>query len=191
MRLFIAIELAEEIKTEIEKIVNRLRGADCDVKWVRREGMHITLKFLGEVEEGRKDKIQDILVRIAGVTAPFKVSFRGIGAFPDAWQKRPRVIWIGIEDGYEELKDLAEKLGVCLAELNFSEEKRVFSPHLTLGRVRSGRGIEELKKAMAEQEKFILPELNVNEIILMQSILKREGAEYRKVMSPKLQERRQ
>jgi 2'-5' RNA ligase len=188
MRLFIAIELTDAIKIEIEKIVNKLREADCDVKWVRREGMHITLKFLGEVEEDKKNKIEDILVRVAGTTAPFKVSFRGIGAFPDL--RRPRVLWIGIEDGGELLKEVAEKLEASLDELNFPGEKRAFFPHLTLGRARSNAGIEELKKAMAEEEKFILPELNVSEIILMQSILKKEGAEYRKVMSYKLQERR-
>ena len=167
MRLFIAIEVSEEIKAELKKVVDKLKEVDADVKWVRKEGLHITLKFLGEVDENGMDKIVNILEQISGEKNPFTVSFKGLGAFSDL--KRPRVIWVGIERGKEELKDIAKELDV-----------REFSPHLTLGRVKSGRNRNELASALTDQNNLTMPELNVTKINLMESILKREGAEYRK-----------
>jgi 2'-5' RNA ligase len=184
MRLFIAVEISEEIKTELTKIIDKLKEADADVKWVGPEGMHITLKFLGEVDEKRKDKIIERMEKIFTPTPKilvwgFTVTFKGLGAFPDF--KRPRVVWLGIEKGKEELTEVAKELDACLSELGFPAEKREFSPHLTLGRVKSSRGREKLMDALSSYNNFVLPKLTVNEIILMQSILKREGAEYKRV----------
>jgi len=183
MRLFIAIEILEKIKAELMEIVDKLKQAGADVKWVRPQGMHITLKFLGEVDENRKDKIIEILKQISEKKSPFTVTFKGLGAFPDL--KRPRVVWIGIEKGGEELKGIAKELDVSLGNLGFLREKREFSPHLTLGRVKSGRNKNALVSALSSHNNFTLPELNVDKINLIQSILKREGAEYKTVVSCK------
>jgi len=174
MRLFIAIEISEEIKTGLAKVVAKLKDAGADVKWVRPEGMHLTIKFLGEVDENRKDKIISSLEQISEKKSPFTVTFKGLGAFPDL--NRPRVVWAGIEKGREELKDIAKEL-----------EVQKFLPHLTLGRVKSGRGIKDLVALLVSASNgFALPELNVDKINLIESILKREGAEYRTVVSCKL-----
>lgn len=179
MRLFIAVEISEEIKTGLVKIIDKLKETDADVKWVRQEGMHITLKFLGEVDEKRKDKIIESLEKISEKRHPFIVTFKGLGVFPDL--KRPRVVWVGIEKGKEELSDIAKELDAHLSELGFLCEKREFAPHLTLARVKSSRGRKELTEGLSSYNNFVLPKLIVNEIILMQSILKREGAEYKRV----------
>lgn len=181
MRLFIAVEISEEIKREIVKITDKFKEAGADVKWVRPEGMHLTLKFLGEVDETRKDKIVDILKPISKTKSPFIITFQGLGAFPDL--KRPRVIWIGAEKGKEELKNIAEEIEGPLSEMGFSKEKREFSPHLTLGRVKSNRGIKELVSLLTGCNDLILSELNADKISLIQSILKREGSEYKSVVS--------
>ena len=173
MRLFIAIEISEEIKTGLTKVVAKLKDAGADVKWVRPEGMHLTIKFLGEVDENRKDKIISGLEQVSEKKSPFTVTFKGLGAFPDL--KRPRVVWAGIEKGREELKDIAKEL-----------EVQKFSPHLTFGRVKSNRNENELVNALNAHNNFILPQLNVDKINLIESILKREGAEYRTVVSCKL-----
>lgn len=178
MRLFIAINISEEIKAGLKKIADKLKEIDADVKWVRPEGMHITLKFLGNVDENRKDKIMHVLEEISARKSPFTVTFQGVGVFPDL--KRPRVVWIGIEKGREELKDIAKELDAHLSGLGFLKEAREFSVHLTLGRVKSSRGREKLVEVL-ESYNIILPELFVQKISLMESILKREGAEYRKV----------
>lgn len=184
MRLFIAIEISEEIKTGLAKVVAKLKDAGADVKWVRPEGMHLTIKFFGEVDENRKDKIISSLEQVSEKKSPFTVTFKGLGAFPDL--NRPRVVWAGIEKGREELKDISKELEASLSELGFSKEPREFSPHLTFGRVKSNRNKNGLVSALNAHNNFTLPQLNVDKINLIQSILKREGAEYRTVVSCKL-----
>jgi 2'-5' RNA ligase len=184
MRLFIAVEIPEEIKIELQKLLEKLKTTDADVKWVRPEGMHITLKFLGEADEKSKDKIIAVLEEVSKKKNSFTVNFRGLGVFPGL--KRPRVVWVGIEKGREELRDMAKELESALSELGFPKEAREFSAHLTLGRVKSGRNREKLVEDLKNYNDFVLPPFNADKINLMQSVLKREGAEYSTVVSYKL-----
>ena len=178
MRLFIAVEISDEIKTELVKIVDDLKAAQADVKWVTPEGMHLTLKFLGEVGEGRKEIVENILERFSMVK-PFIVTFQGLGAFPNL--NNPRVVWMGIENGREELKKINFELEKLLAEAGFPKEEREYEAHLTLGRVRSGQNKVALAKKLSAERPLALAPVKVEKIILMESILKREGAEYRRV----------
>jgi 2'-5' RNA ligase len=178
MRLFIAIEISAEIKAELTKIVDKLKEAAAEVKWVRPEGMHLTLKFLGEVEEGRKGVVENILEKIS-TTKSFTVTFQGLGAFPNL--NNPRVIWVGIEKGKEELKKINGELETQLETVGFPKEERGFEPHLTLGRVKSGHNKVTLARMVTAESHLALTPLKVEKISLIQSILKREGAEYRRI----------
>lgn len=104
IRCFIAIPLSDEIKEKAVEIQSRLRKANADVKWVERENLHITLRFLGEIEEAKVEKVKRLMEEVAGRFSPQKLVFKGVGAFPDL--RRPRVVWIGGEG--DSLSKIAE-----------------------------------------------------------------------------------
>ncbi len=142
IRSFVALAIPSRVKEEIGGIIGKLRGLSGDVKWVNPQNLHITLKFLGEVEEGTLEEVYQVVERCARKTAAFSFSLSGVGIFPNP--QRPRVFWIGIKEGVRELEDLFCCLERELEVLGFQKEKRGFSPHLTIGRARSPRGMERL-----------------------------------------------
>ncbi len=176
MRLFIACPVPEEIKKKIANLEGGFRGSNADVKWVRPESIHLTLKFLGEVNE---DKIPEINNRISKAIEGFSVFHavvEKIGVFPD-W-RRIRVVWVGIEDGQKELKELSNRIEDKMASIGFKKEKRGFTAHITIGRVRSGKGIDRLTDMVREKSEVSLGIIQINEVLLMKSMLRPEGASY-------------
>jgi len=177
MRLFIACPVPEEIKNKIADLESEFRVSNADVKWVRPESIHLTLKFLGEVDE---DKISEINNKISKAIEGFSV-FRAvvekIGVFPD-W-KRIRVVWVGIEDGQKELNELSKSVEDKMASIGFKKEKRGFTAHITIGRVRSGRSIDRLIDMVRKKSDISLGAIQISEVLLMQSILRPEGASYK------------
>jgi 2'-5' RNA ligase len=180
IRSFIAIELPREVKQGLGMLVERLRGVGHPlVKWVEPEGIHLTLKFLGNVAS---DKLPEI-IRVTGEAvqgiSPFAVEIRGLGTFP-SWQ-RPQVVWVGVKDEANQLIDLQKNIDAALRDVGFPPEPRFFTPHLTLARVR------ERAKAGERQEfgnwlcsaKFdSCLDFTVNAISLMKSELTPKGAIY-------------
>ena len=144
IRSFVAIELSPDIRAQIEKIQNELKGASADVRWVRSGGIHLTVKFLGGVPEEKIPEIADVLTRCAAETDSFNLRIRSLGAFPNA--TNPKVIWIGVEDERGRLLKAQQSIEKSLAALGFKEEKRGFTPHLTLGRLKSPRGKREVSR---------------------------------------------
>src|SRR5690242_19950978 len=139
MRAFLAIDLPEEIKAELRRQQAAIRAAcagtsrDREIGWTRPEGVHLTLKFLGETDQVNQ------VIEAVGALGPFEkfsVEVKGFGFFPDA--RRPRVLWTGLEapDG---LKELAGRVERAVEKLGFAPERRGFTPHLTLARFRSPR----------------------------------------------------
>jgi 2'-5' RNA ligase len=180
-RSFFAVELSAEIAVEVRKIQGALKERATGVRWVRPEGIHLTLKFLGEVEQ---DCIEAIVRKAEGAiqgVGPFTVGIRGGGGFPTV--KNPRVIWIGVEDHSGMLKQLQTRIEAGMAELGFTQEKRGFTPHLTVGRLRSGKGSKTVAQAIDAIRTSDLGSLEVREIILFRSHLKPTGAEYTKLGS--------
>jgi 2'-5' RNA ligase len=180
-RSFFAVELSAEIAVEVRKIQGALKERATGVRWVRPEGIHLTLKFLGEVEQ---DRIEAIVRKAEGAiqgVGPFTVGIRGGGGFPTV--KNPRVIWIGVEDHSGMLKQLQTRIEAGMAELGFTQEKRGFTPHLTVGRLRSGKGSKTVAQAIDAIRTSDLGSLEVREIILFRSHLKPTGAEYTKLGS--------
>ena len=176
MRLFVAVDLSTEIKDKINGLLQKIVKTNADVKWVKPENIHITIKFLGEVEEKKVDIINCKLKETVSFFPVFDVNVRGVGSFPD-W-KNPRVIWIGIDRGKEELKKLVETTEeIFHKELGFKKEERDFNAHITIARVRSFDNISKLKEVMdASDSEF--GRFKVKELILMNSKLTPEGPIY-------------
>lgn len=175
MRLFVALELPVGVRRALGELVRRLASSGADVKWVGEENFHLTLKFLGEVEPARLPELGEALSRVAGETAPFRFTAAGTGAFPSV--RRPRVIWVGVDRGRDELRELAGRVDGALAELGFPREDRPFTAHLTVGRVRSPRGGEALVELLSSTA-FPEREVAVEEMVLFQSVLGRGGPVY-------------
>lgn len=178
MRTFIAIDLSKENKSKLAKIQDQLIKSNADVKWVEIDNIHLTLKFLGEVTDEYAGKVKEALDKIANGFKPFEISLSGLGAFPKL--DYPRVIWVGLEKGKKETEEIAKKLEEELSKLGFAKEDRPFSAHLTIGRVRSGKNKETLKKiieALNRTPKTVNPQ-RVSQLVLYQSTLTPNGPIY-------------
>jgi len=175
MRCFIAIEVAEPIKGGIGQSIETLKQCQGDVKWVVSKNIHLTLKFLGNTPEELLPRIGEFLSKIVGSYEPFSIKIYNIGVFPN--MKHPRVIWVGIEDS-EILNSLQKDINDSMALLGYEREEREFNPHLTLGRVRSQKGITNLVKELSRYQGKDFGSMKVENIKLMHSELRPTGAEY-------------
>jgi len=183
MRAFIAVDISEETRAAAEKLINTLRDTGADVKWVRPRNLHITLKFLGNISADEAERVSARLGEVAGEFGEFGFSVSGVGAFPDI--RRPRVIWMGISNG-ERLLRLAKDVEQAMEAEGFRPERRPFSPHITIGRTRSPRGIDKLTGELVKYRVTGFGSHRVHSINLVQSLLKKEGAEYRVVFAAPL-----
>ncbi|MEK6732705.1 MAG: RNA 2',3'-cyclic phosphodiesterase [Candidatus Omnitrophota bacterium] len=187
IRAFIAVEIDPQTKQKISALVSSLKKSDADVKWITEDQMHLTLKFLGNVEQSKIQEISAALNSISTNFSPFTIHLSNIGAFPNI--NHPRVIWLGIDIGAEELKILAEKIETGLEKLGFNpstslgtgKEDREFKAHLTLGRVKSSKNIANLIKLLKETVFSLNADIPIEEIILFQSTLFPKGAIYTKL----------
>jgi len=175
MRCFIAINLEDSLKREISESTAGLRKGEWDVRWVSTENLHITLKFLGETSEGMLQDIKEKLLQASACCKPFDIRLCGVGVFPD--EKRPRVIWIDLldSDGLVRLKEEIEK---SMADLGFEKEARPFSPHLTIGRVKTPKGKDSLLSAVRTLKDREFGNIRVEGFSLMRSDLRPSGARY-------------
>jgi 2'-5' RNA ligase len=185
VRTFIAVHIPDSVRRDIGAMVNRLRSAGgADVKWVRPENLHLTLKFLGDVEEGRIPAVGTGVETAVSSMPAFNLALGGTGAFPNA--RRPSVLWIGVPLGAEPMAALAGHVESALDRLGFEREKRPFSAHLTIGRVRPPGNAGSTVERMAETG-FKSDPFTVDTIHLMKSELQRSGAEYTVLRTIKLQ----
>jgi len=178
MRLFIAANFGTETRDKIAGIQSVLKRdlQGLDIKWTQIENLHLTLKFLGEVDEGKKETVsQKIRQSTAGVKI-IEIDFDKLGVFPKP--SLPRVLWLGARKGAEQLEVLAQKIENSLAEIGFEKEERPFSAHLTLGRFRSpGKSGKKISDALEKTlPKKILDVINV--VYLMKSNLTPKGPVY-------------
>ncbi len=176
IRTFIAIKLAPEIISNIGRVQEELKRTDAQVKWVEPDNIHLTLKFLGHVTLAELEKVKITTKETLGPFAPFEISVARLGAFPKI--KYPRVIWVGIDRGREELKRITSHLEERLTRIGFAREKREFSPHLTLGRVKSRKGRERLIEALSLVKASNLGNMKVTKISIMKSELRLQGPIY-------------
>ncbi len=178
-RSFIAVELSTEIAEGVRGIQKGLRERTAGVSWVRPEGIHLTLKFLGDVDPGRVEGIASTAEASIKAIGPFFIGIRGCGGFPNP--RNPRVIWIGVEDPAGLVKELQARLEQGMQEMGFAREGRAYTPHLTIGRLRSGKRKGEVAQALEAMKGCDLGTMEVREICLFRSQLKPTGAEYTKL----------
>jgi 2'-5' RNA ligase len=179
MRLFVAIELTQEIRDELTAFLSELRDASPKAKWVRAENLHVTLKFLGETDLGKLAKVQQALSSIHDENL-VTLNFRGLGFFPN--ERRPRVFWVGMEAS-NNLNALAETIDREMHTLGFPPENRPFTPHLTLARFEPPGLPPELGIAAKNNATREFGSLTAGDFHLIESKVKRTGAEYTTVQS--------
>jgi len=171
VRLFVAVDVPDDIRDAIEsEIVGELRDSVPGARWTRGEGRHLTLKFLGNVVEDRVEEIASVLGDIAVRDASFEARFAAVGGFPNV--RRPRVLWIGVDEGSAELSELARHVEAGLEPLGFEPEGWAFHGHLTLARFPSPRAIE-----LPDIDVRLRP-FRVAEVVLFRSHLHPKGARY-------------
>ena len=175
MRLFTAIELNDKVKAALRQVQRALSAFDRTVRWVTPEQMHLTLKFLGEVPDGRVDEISGASARIARESSPFDLVIGGCGCFPPAG--RVRVAWVGMDESSGALAACNERCEAEYAEIGFARERRAFSPHLTLGRVRDDRTDGRLRDAVEALQVEPLRQ-GVVDLRVIRSTLTPQGAQY-------------
>ncbi len=178
VRAFIALETSPDAKQEILSLQEKLRTFHgARVSWVRSEGVHLTLKFLGDVKTELLLDIEKLIEDCASRISPFEVTTTVTGGFPNL--SKPRVLWVGL-DGGEQLGQLHKDIDNALSSLGFERERKRFHPHLTIGRVRSIDRGSELNEYFGNHD---FPHIGwlVNRVRLMSSILKPGGAEYREL----------
>jgi 2'-5' RNA ligase len=183
LRLFVACELSDEVRRALGRVQDDLRRLGArPLRWVRPEGIHVTLKFLGETESRRVD---DIVEALAGAIPPFELSLRvsTLGGFGGA---RLRVVWVGLEGDVEALAGVARRVDGALAPLGFPRERRPFAAHLTLARVRDEASPAERRELVALIQRYRMPappSMIVREVALMRSIVGSGGSVYRRLAS--------
>ncbi len=173
--------MPEQIQTRLEeentKLRRLLRGNP--VRWVRPQNIHLTLRFLGEVDPEGLESAREVMLQIVPAFGEFDLEARGFGCFPSF--KRPRVLWVGVTDPSETLERLQASLERGLAGAGFSAEGRDFHPHLTLGRVRHGPSQAELRSLqsrLGSVEIGTIGEWKASEVVLFRSVLNPEGPLY-------------
>jgi 2'-5' RNA ligase len=175
MRLFVAVHLPAEVRERLGRAQDRLRGARADVSWVKPANLHLTLKFLGETEPKRLERLCAVLAETACAAAPFAVAITGLGTFGG---RVPRVVWAGVGAGAEPLGVLARAVERGLARIGFPRETRGFAAHLTLGRVRSATNADALQAALRDAAPDDFGVAPVDRFLLMQSELSPGGSIY-------------
>jgi 2'-5' RNA ligase len=178
-RLFVAVPLTEEASKAVAEVVERIRSGEPEgrgVRWVRLDGLHLTLRFLGPTSEAR---VPDLAAAVAGAAreaGPFSVTIRGAGSFPPTG--RPRTIWLDVRDGVEDLERLATNLDDHLATVGWERERRPFRAHLTLARADGVRAGPATVAALTEAAADLAIESPIDRVILFESITGTGRARY-------------
>ena len=190
VRSFVAIELPEELKQELVELVDRMRSSgQTGVRWVDPRGIHLTLKFLGDVAvEGLDDVTGALREAVRGIPR-FRLAVAGLGVFPNP--RRVRVAWVGVSGQVDVLEGLQQRVASALVPLGFAAEARAFTPHLTLARVRDGVSPEERQRFGQLMDGACFQArhgIEVDAVNLMKSQLTSRGAIYSRISSVELEE---
>ncbi len=179
MRLFVALEIPEGIRRALAELIARLKDTTQSARWVRPEGIHVTLKFIGETPAENVPAIQQALTNVRS-NASVEAHLLGCGFFPN--DRRPRVLWVGVE-GSPNLAELAAAVETRLTTLGIAAESRPYKPHLTLARFQSAEGVPRLLEKLRTLEPFDFGGMRADEFHLFQSELQRGGARYTRLAS--------
>jgi RNA 2',3'-cyclic 3'-phosphodiesterase len=167
--------MSAEVECAIAEFINPLRELGSGVRWVRPANLHLTLRFLGDlVDRNLLTPLDRILNQIGGQTSPFTLDARGTGAFPNL--DHPRTIWIGLVS--EQLIRLTQQVEAAVVQAGFAPERRPYTPHLTIGRIRDLHGLQQIRHALQQSPKLDFGSSLISEMILYRSILGGEASRY-------------
>lgn len=184
IRTFIAIEIPGNIISKIRELQEGIKVYGLKIRWVRSENIHLTLKFLGDVEAVTIGEIAKTISKTVERYPPISLNAKGIGVFPDI--KRPRVLWVGLTGQLESLVKLQKTLDDNFKLLGFPGEKRSFKGHLTMGRIKAKIDVKKFGDALMAYRNFESETFTADQIILYKSELKPSGAVYTKLSSASL-----
>jgi 2'-5' RNA ligase len=174
IRSFISVDLEEGLLENFRKLREQIASSGADLRLVALENLHLTLRFLGEIS---RPKVEAVIGGLKELKFnAFRIRFEGAGAFPNL--NRPRVVWVGVSEGVEELKALAGKVEKIAAEASIPKAPKGFTPHLTLARVKSGRNLSSLTRVLRELSRVEIGVMEVRAVRLKRSVLTPKGPVY-------------
>lgn len=176
IRSFIALDIGDEVRKNLSELIDDLKNTRADIRWAKPGSIHLTLKFLGDIPPDDVDRIESAIKKASHDFEPFKIEVKGLGVFPSI--KRPRIIWTGLIEPAGTLKRLAKSIENKCAKRGYKPEKRPFKAHLTIGRVRSLKGIDALKGKIEAGAELELGAFKADSIALFKSDIKPGGAVY-------------
>ena len=179
MRLFVALDLPDEVRQSLSDLIAKLKPKSHGVRWVESRNLHVTLKFIGHVENEKLGSIRDALSGIHS-SQLVELTFRGMGFFPN--ERHPRVAWCGVHAS-PNLASLAADIDRSVVPLGVDAETRPFAPHLTLARFKSDEGVADLVRAAEGMESTEFGSATETEFHLYESLLKPAGAQYNRLAS--------
>ena len=174
IRAFLAIDLDDDLKPKINKIIREFKQIDANIKYVDLQNLHFTLKFFGDIDTEGLDLLSEKIEGVVNDFNPFTIKIKGCGAFPN--RNRIKVIWVGLDED-EILRDLHDKLDKEFNSLGFDLDKK-FSSHLTIGRMKSAKGKKEVKNTIEKYDDMDIGTMEVNSIVLKKSTLTPSGPIY-------------
>lgn len=174
IRAFLAIDLDDDLKPKINRIIKEFKQTDARIKYVELTNLHLTLKFFGDIDTDGLDLLEEAIANVASQFDSFKINIRGCGAFPNT--NRIKVIWVGIDDDAI-IKDLHDRLDKEFSRLGFDKDRK-FSTHLTIGRMKSAKNKDKVKSTIEEFADVEVGEMEVNHITLKKSTLTPAGPIY-------------
>jgi RNA 2',3'-cyclic 3'-phosphodiesterase len=188
IRSFIAIELPQEVRQALASLQAKLKSAgNIPVRWVDPGSIHLTLKFLGDIDSGSTNKIAETMAEASSVIHPFNIAVSGTGVFPNP--ARVQIVWVGLTGELERLNQLQKRIEDGLELLGFKAERRPFTPHLTIARVRDYASLDTRKQLGQLIIKTVFDAkcvITVNAVHLIKSQLTREGPIYTKISTIEL-----
>jgi len=184
-RIFIALDLQPEAKEALALIQQKLKKSDIDCRWIKPANIHLTLNFLRYIDSDKIAQVKKALNSALSERVKFKAGFEGkIGFFPN--EKHARIVWLDIDEGAEQIKQIQEAICRQLYKIGFKAERKEFVPHITLGRIKSSRNISRLVNKLNEVKLKNPVEFNIEGVYIYESILRRSGAQYGKIYECRL-----
>jgi 2'-5' RNA ligase len=181
MRLFVAIDLEDSVVNKAVEVQNSLKQAGIDAKWVDKNNLHLTLKFIGEFDWSKKTELETVIRQCTRKTRKFDMSVNNVGVFPGF--NRPKIVLLGVKDGAQQVIQLAHELNVGLEQLHVAKDANQFFPHLTVARLRPGNNKEKLREIISGPGNDCFGFVSVREITLFESKLTPSGPIYNKQMT--------
>jgi len=184
IRSFIALELPDSLRKALAKVQQNLLYQTNCVRWVKPENIHLTLKFIGYIDESQGATISLLLTKICTGVSPFAFSAIGIGAFPN--KKNPKVIWVGIREDQQQILCFQKKLDEALGDIGLPKEKRPFTPHLTLGRMKVIKDKKAFEHLLEQFSEANLGSYQSSEVVFFRSDLLPTGPRYTAIKTVQL-----